>query len=353
MRRLALAALILGAMGSLSAQTPARSDWIPKAQFAEMVDQRSREGFYPAEFEGDCRNGSERIRVTWMPKDLNTVFYGYSHMSREFYERQDAGLRARGYQRKAFNEFTDCAGKTAVQATWVRTGSVPRSNAPVPTVAVQSEWILRARYQEEFDKRVADGFYPDEVKAECNDGNERVRVLWRPLPSSARFSSFTGMAREVFDRREADMRARGFDRKWMNEYTNCKGEQRFIAVWMRQPQTEKADATAASPGPLVGGWVTSAEFRQDFDRRAVDGLYPDEIQGQCQKGTQRYRATWKERPVESTIYSYVGMPQELYERRDAEFRARGFERVWMQQLGECAGAKTFQATWVKAQAPTK
>lgn len=352
---LAFALFVFAGTTNVFAQpAESKSDWMSKEQFQQLFNTRSADGLYPDELEGECQGGSEKFRVAWRRAE-GAPYYTYLHMSKQAYDRLDSDLRARGYRRKSFNEFKDCAGKPAFQATWRRTGGAPRSAAPAPTVAVQSDWIPRSRYQEEFDKQVGNGFYPDETKAECQNRTERIRTLWRPLPDDMMFRSFSRMSRESFDRAEASARAKGYERKWTSEFMSCSGEQRFIALWMGRkegkPEAAGSAAVVATASPVIGGWLTGTEFRQEFERRAIDGLYPAEIRGQCQKGAQLYRATWKEKPEDATVFSYVGMPQELYERRDTEFKARGFERVWTEQLGACAGAKTHHATWVKV--PTR
>src|SRR5438094_8537179 len=80
------------------------------------------------------------------------------------------------------------------------------------------------------------------------------------------------------------------------------------------------DVKAQSGGAT---WMTSTQFRQEVEHRSLDGLYPSEVHAECRGAVGAFRARWTAAPAQSTYHAFVDMTQELYERRDAEFRAKG------------------------------
>lgn len=217
-----------------------------------------------------------------------------------------------------------------------------------------SDWMRRSEYQQEFDKNSRKGLYPDEVRSECQGGRERIRATWKPLPSGASFYAYSRMFQEVYERREAELRAKGYTRVWLNQFKDCQGDQRYQATWIRsasarQEQVALAAPTRASPAAVSAAeWMTSTEFRVEFERRLLDGLHPVELHGECRSGGERFRAAWKPSPPDATVLSYVGMSEALYAGRDSDFRSKGYSRVWVAESKDCAGSRKYQATWVKS-----
>src|SRR5438067_8431618 len=81
---------------------------------------------------------------------------------------------------------------------------------------------------------------------------------------------------------------------------------------------------SAQSEEFTSDWMSKDQFQDLFDKRAADGFYPDELQGDCQDRSERFRATWK-RSSGGAFYSYTHMSKEVYQRLSANLGARGYQ----------------------------
>jgi len=204
--------------------------------------------------------------------------------------------------------------------------------------------MRRPDYQQELKTNAERGLYPAQFAASCQRGRDRVRVAWKRLPPGAQFATSTRLSKEQYERRHAELLAKGYERASLYEYSDCQGQRWIQAVWMRSGAAREAKAKASA---VEGDWMTAAEFRQEVERRKVDNVHPAEIRGACRAGEERFRAAWQPSPAGASVQSYVGMAEALFSGRDSSFRASGYERVWLGEYTDCSGVKRFQATWLK------
>jgi len=77
-------------------------------------------------------------------------------------------------------------------------GSEKTNTATPPASGKKGEWLTSGQYQEEFEKRAREGFYPDGIEGRCEDGSEQFRAEWRGLPLGEGFQSYHAMTKEFF-----------------------------------------------------------------------------------------------------------------------------------------------------------
>ncbi|MBI2317731.1 MAG: hypothetical protein HYU75_12225 [Betaproteobacteria bacterium] len=94
-------------------------------------------------------------------------------------------------------------------------------------------------------------------------------------------------------------------------------------------------------------WMTSAQYQHEFDTQARKGFYPHEVQGECQSGGEKFRADWKATPSGAGFYAHHGMSRENYDRKNQEYRAKGYSLESLKQFKDCSDVERYQATWLK------
>ena len=104
---------------------------------------------------------------------------------------------------------------------------------PPPASSKKAEWLTSRQYQEEFEKRAREGFYPDGIEGRCEDGNEQFRAEWKGLPLGAGFESFHAMTKEAFENKKKE-NATGYSLGRVNTFKDCSGEDRYQATWLKR-----------------------------------------------------------------------------------------------------------------------
>lgn len=94
-------------------------------------------------------------------------------------------------------------------------------------------------------------------------------------------------------------------------------------------------------------WMTSAQYQREFDAWGPKGFYPHEVEGECQSGGEKFRADWRAIPAGAAFFAHHGMTERDYERREQEYRSRGYALETVKHFKDCSGADRFQATWLK------
>ena len=106
--------------------------------------------------------------------------------------------------------------------------------AAVPPLSLATaQWMTTAERQAEYDRRNALGFRSHQVEGACQDGVVKYRGTWKPLEPGTRAASYTGMSREVFEYRDGDFTSQGYARVWLHHFTDCRGVERYQAVWLK------------------------------------------------------------------------------------------------------------------------
>lgn len=94
-------------------------------------------------------------------------------------------------------------------------------------------------------------------------------------------------------------------------------------------------------------WMTSAQYQREFDTRARKGFYPHEVEGECQRDGEKFRADWKATPSGATFYAHHGMTRQDYDRSNQEYGSKGYSLGSVKQFRDCSGIDRYQATWIK------
>lgn len=94
-------------------------------------------------------------------------------------------------------------------------------------------------------------------------------------------------------------------------------------------------------------WMTSAQYQRDFDTRAPKGYYPQEVEGRCEAGSEKYLPDWRPQPPGAGFFSYFGLTREGYDNKNREYVAQGFSLVSVKHFRDCSGVERYQATWLR------
>jgi len=94
-------------------------------------------------------------------------------------------------------------------------------------------------------------------------------------------------------------------------------------------------------------WMSSAQYQREFDTWAPKRYYPHEVDGECQSDGEKFRADWKTIPAGAAFFAHHGMTRQDYERRDREYRSRGYALESLKYFRDCSGIDRYQATWLK------
>jgi|SRR5947199_6283766 len=130
--------------------------------------------------------------------------------------------------------------------------------------------------------------------------------------------------------------------------------QRRVAAPASQPAATTASATAAAvdqanraPAPDWSSWISGKEYQAAFDIKLGEGFYPARVEGaQTSEGT-RFRAAFEKIPAGSYFYSYFGLVEDRFAKRNAELASVGFHLIWTQTFVDSNGQIRYQATWMK------
>src|SRR6266700_2438442 len=79
--------------------------------------------------------------------------------------------------------------------------------APGSTAEKEKEWFTASEYQQIFDKKLKDGFYPAEVRGKCANDVEQFHAEWGGLPLGFGFESHHAVTKEFYDQRNQQLTA--------------------------------------------------------------------------------------------------------------------------------------------------
>ena len=94
-------------------------------------------------------------------------------------------------------------------------------------------------------------------------------------------------------------------------------------------------------------WITSAQYQREFDTRGPEGFYPHAVEGECQGGGVKFRPDWETIPSGASFFAHHDMTRQDYERRDQEYRSKGYALESVKHFKDCSGIDRYQATWLK------
>lgn len=97
-----------------------------------------------------------------------------------------------------------------------------------------SEWMSSYQYQQEFNAKSQNGFYPSLVEGKCTSAGERFRVEWKTIPPGAFFASHHGLSKETYESTNAYYSSQGYSLEFMNTFKDCVGVDRYQATWLKR-----------------------------------------------------------------------------------------------------------------------
>jgi tetratricopeptide (TPR) repeat protein len=98
-------------------------------------------------------------------------------------------------------------------------------------------------------------------------------------------------------------------------------------------------------------WMTLTQFQDHFDRQlkqGVYGFYPKQLEGREQNGKNEYRGMFVKIPSSSFhFWSHIGLSESEYDRKNNEYKSKGFVSVWHQEFTTSSRQRLHQGTWVR------
>ena len=92
---------------------------------------------------------------------------------------------------------------------------------------------------------------------------------------------------------------------------------------------------------------SASDSQAIFDSKFAAGFYPPRIEGAQTPDGSRYRATFVKLPARASFFSYIGMNQAVFARRESTLTQLGYRVIWTQTFIDADGNKRIQATWMK------
>jgi hypothetical protein len=98
-----------------------------------------------------------------------------------------------------------------------------------------TDWLSSADYQNEFNRQVANGFYPVIVEGRNQAAQSQFRAVFVPFPTGVVFffESRHGITREFYEQRNAELLQQGFTQIWVQSFTDAAGIDRYQATWVK------------------------------------------------------------------------------------------------------------------------
>src|SRR5207247_10969538 len=96
------------------------------------------------------------------------------------------------------------------------------------------------------------------------------------------------------------------------------------------PTTVAVDQTNRAPSPNWSSWISGKEYQAAFDIKLREGFYPARVEGAQTSEGARFRAAFERLPLGAHFYSYFGLTEERFAKRDAELASIGLSLSWTQ-----------------------
>ena len=114
------------------------------------------------------------------------------------------------------------------------------------------------------------------------------------------------------------------------------------------PASQPAATTvSATPSPDWSSWISGKEYQAAFDIKLREGFYPPRVEGMQTSEGARFRAAFERLPAGAYFYSYFGLTEDRFAKRNAELASLGFHLIWTQTFVDANGRIRYQATWLK------
>jgi hypothetical protein len=95
------------------------------------------------------------------------------------------------------------------------------------------DWLTSDEYQQAFDERVKNGYYPVSVKGRCAGDVEQFHVEWKGRPIDAGFASFHAMTKDLYEQKNQEYSAQGYSQEFETTFKDCSGQERYQATWLK------------------------------------------------------------------------------------------------------------------------
>jgi len=115
-----------------------------------------------------------------------------------------------------------------------KASSTTAQPAKVERSEQKAEWLTAAQYQQAFNKRVRDGFYPSKIQGRCESGSEQFHAAWKPIPLGTGFISHHGLPKESYERRNQAYVSKGYTLEALDKFKDCSNIDRYQATWAKK-----------------------------------------------------------------------------------------------------------------------
>ena len=97
-----------------------KAEWYTANQYQKKFDMYAKEGFFPSNIKGKCKNDSEQFHAIWKGVPLGVSFFSHNALFKESYIGKNKKYISDGYSLYYSNIFQDCAMIDRYQATWIK-----------------------------------------------------------------------------------------------------------------------------------------------------------------------------------------------------------------------------------------
>jgi hypothetical protein len=108
------------------------------------------------------------------------------------------------------------------------------TNATSPEESGKGEWMSSAQYQQEFNTKSQNGFYPILVEGKCQNDGEKFHAEWKTIPPGTSFASRHGINKETYESANSDYVSQSYFLEFMNTFKDCTGGDRYQATWIKR-----------------------------------------------------------------------------------------------------------------------
>src|SRR5437016_2211150 len=91
--------------------------------------------------------------------------------------------------------------------------------------------------------------------------------------------------------------------------------------------TAAVDQTNRAPSPDWSSWISGKEYQAAFDIKLREGFYPARVEGAQTSEGIRFRAAFEGIPAGAYFYSYFGLAEDRFAKRNAELASVGFHLI--------------------------
>jgi hypothetical protein len=244
-----------------------------------------------------------------------------SQYQQVFEEQVDAGYRLTYVS--GYNE----GGQARYAAVWTALPSTPAWAA--------RHGLTAARYQQEFDSLVGQGYRPVLVNGFGIGGTDYYAAIFEKSSAGGAWVARHGLTAARYQQEFDNLVGQGYRLDHVSGYS-VNGQDRYAAIWTHGP----GDAFVARHG------LTSAQYQEEFDDLTSQGFQLTTVSGYDVGGGARYAAIFERTSPQPAWQARHGLTADQYQWAFDDLRATGY-RPMVVDAYDVGGSPQFAGIWVQ------